>query len=63
MGIAKRITELRKEAGENRKEFSQHTGIPVRTLEDWEAHPAEIYSASDRLSVEIREVCEETKLG
>jgi len=20
-----------------RKEFSQHTGIPVRTLEDWEA--------------------------
>ena len=21
----------------NRKEFSEHTGIPVRTLEDWEA--------------------------
>ncbi|MDE6750232.1 MAG: transcriptional regulator [Lachnospiraceae bacterium] len=25
------------EAGENRKEFSHHTRIPVRTLEDWEA--------------------------
>ena len=37
MDIAKKITELREEAGENRKEFSQHTGIPVRTLEDWEA--------------------------
>ena len=37
MDIAKRITELREGAGENRKEFSVHTGIPVRTLEDWEA--------------------------
>ncbi len=37
MDIAKRITKLREGAGENRKEFSNHTGIPVRTLEDWEA--------------------------
>ena len=37
MDIAKRITELRKEAGENRKELLMHMGIPVRTLEDWEA--------------------------
>ncbi|MDE6603401.1 MAG: transcriptional regulator [Lachnospiraceae bacterium] len=37
MDIAKRITELREETGENRKEFSIHTRIPVRTLEDWEA--------------------------
>ena len=37
MDMAKRITKLRKETGENRKEFSAHTGIPVRTLEDWEA--------------------------
>ena len=37
MDIAKKITELREEAGKNRKEFSAHTGIPVRTLEDWEA--------------------------
>ena len=36
MDIAKKITELREETGENRKEFSAHTGIPVRTLEDWE---------------------------
>ena len=37
LDIVKKITELREEAGENRKEFSIHTGIPVRTLEDWEA--------------------------
>ena len=37
MDIAKKIMELREETGENRKEFSAHTGIPVRTLEDWEA--------------------------
>ena len=37
MDIAKRITELREGVGENRKDFSAHTGIPVRTLEDWEA--------------------------
>lgn len=37
MDIAKRIMELRENICENRKEFSLHTGIPVRTLEDWEA--------------------------
>lgn len=37
MDTAKRITELRESVDENRKEFSRHTGIPVRTLEDWEA--------------------------
>jgi putative transcriptional regulator len=37
MDIAKKITELRELVGENRTEFSLHTGIPVRTLEDWES--------------------------
>lgn len=37
MDTAKMIKELRESTGENRKEFSIHTGIPVRTLEDWEA--------------------------
>lgn len=37
MDIAKKIMRLREDIGENRKEFSLHTGIPVRTLEDWEA--------------------------
>ena len=31
------ITNLRKQVGMTRKAFSEHTGIPVRTLEDWEA--------------------------
>ncbi len=37
MEISKEIKELRLGCGMNRKEFSEHTGIPVRTLEDWEA--------------------------
>ena len=37
MDTASRIKELRDSIGMTRKEFSEHTGIPVRTLEDWEA--------------------------
>ena len=37
MDTAQKIKELRKSAGMTRKEFSEHTDIPVRTLEDWEA--------------------------
>ena len=36
MNTAETIRELRESTGMNRKEFSEHTGIPVRTLEDWE---------------------------
>ena len=37
VNTAKTIKELRESIGMSRKEFSEHTGIPVRTLEDWEA--------------------------
>ncbi len=37
METARLIKELRESTGMSRKEFSEHTGIPVRTLEDWEA--------------------------
>ena len=37
MDASKTIKELRESIGMSRKEFSEHTGIPVRTLEDWEA--------------------------
>ena len=37
MDTAQKIKELRKSAGMTRKEFSEHMGIPIRTLEDWEA--------------------------
>lgn len=37
MDIVKSIKELRENTGMSRKEFSEHTGISVRTLEDWEA--------------------------
>ena len=33
MTIAETIKQLRESVGMTRKEFSQHTGIPVRTLE------------------------------
>ena len=31
------VKGLRESIGMNRREFSEHTGIPIRTLEDWEA--------------------------
>ncbi len=31
------IRTLRERSGMNRREFSEHTEIPVRTLEDWES--------------------------
>ena len=37
MDSAKLIRELRESICMSRKEFSEHIGIPVRTLEDWEA--------------------------
>ena len=37
MDKANAIKELRESIGMSRRDFSEHTGIPVRTLEDWEA--------------------------
>ncbi len=37
MDAATQIRGLRDELGMSRKQFSEHTGIPVRTIEDWEA--------------------------
>ena len=37
VNTAKTIKELRESIGMSRKELSEHTGIPVRTWEDWEA--------------------------
>lgn len=37
MDTASLVRSLREKVGMNRKEFSKYTGIPVRTLEDWEA--------------------------
>lgn len=37
MESAKMVRELRESINMSRKEFSLHTGIPIRTLEDWEA--------------------------
>lgn len=37
MDTQNKIKELRIKTGLNRKEFSEHIGIPLRTIEDWEA--------------------------
>ena len=37
MATSQIIKEMRERTGMNRKEFSEYTKIPVRTLEDWEA--------------------------
>lgn len=35
--INQQIIDLRKETELNRKAFAEHFGIPLRTIEDWEA--------------------------
>lgn len=37
MEIAEKIKRLREQTGLSRKDFSTHVGIPLRTIEDWEA--------------------------
>lgn len=37
MEIAEKIRELRAQTGMTRKAFAAHVGIPIRTVEDWEA--------------------------
>lgn len=37
MDVRDYIIQLRKQTGMNRKTFSEHFGIPIRTVEEWEA--------------------------
>ena len=37
METSEKMKWLRERTGLNRKEFSLHFGIPLRTVEDWEA--------------------------
>lgn len=37
METSERIRSIREKTGLNRREFSDKYGIPVRTLEEWEA--------------------------
>ena len=37
MNLANKIKALREQTGMSRKEFSEYTTIPIRTLEDWES--------------------------
>lgn len=38
MELNEKIRKIRTETGMNRKMFAEHFGIPLRTLEDWEAN-------------------------
>ena len=35
--LAEKIRKIREQTGLSRKDFSIHIGIPLRTIEDWEA--------------------------
>lgn len=37
MELARRIKLIREQTGLSRKDFAHHIGIPLRTVEDWEA--------------------------
>lgn len=37
MEVSGKIRALRAETGLNRKQFAEHFGIPLRTVEEWEA--------------------------
>ena len=37
MESGERIRQLRDRTGLRRKDFAEHIGIPLRTVEDWEA--------------------------
>ena len=37
MELAEKIRKIRELTGLSRKDFSIHIGIPLRTIEDWEA--------------------------
>ena len=49
MNIAIKIKELRESVGMTRKEFAEYTGIPIRTLEDWEAEKIGRASCRERV--------------
>ena len=36
VGIGRKLVELRKSTGMNRRQFSDYFGIPYRTVQDWE---------------------------
>ena len=59
MDIAKSMKELRESTGMSRKEFSEHTGIPVRTLEEVKQH-LETYQ---KKYYDARHVCYAYMLG
>lgn len=66
MDIAKRIRELCEGVGENRSEFSKHTGIPVRTIEDWESGrrtPPEYIPRLIAYQLEYEKVMKDEKTG
>ena len=56
MEAAEIIKGLRDKTGMTRKAFSDHLGIPIRTVEDWEKGKMDttgIYPASDCISVKV----------
>ena len=61
MESADKIRGLREQTGMTRKDFSIHIGIPLRTIEDWEAgrrRPPEYISRLIEYQLKYEEVLE-----
>lgn len=66
LNVAGMIKELREQKNMNRREFSEYTGIPVRTLEDWEAgrrNPPEYIPRLLAYQIKYDELVEEERRG
>ncbi len=61
----KTLKDLRKMKGMNRREFSEYMGIPLRTMEEWEAGRRKMPDYVLRLisyRVKVEKVLEEKKI-
>lgn len=66
MDTQNKIKELRIKTGLNRKEFSEHIGIPLRTIEDWEAgrrNPPEYIPKLIDYQLKYEELMNELRVG
>lgn len=61
----KKLKDLRKMKGMNRREFSEYMGIPLRTMEEWEAGRRKMPDYVLRLisyRVKVEKVLEESEI-
>lgn len=66
MELAEKIKKIRERTGLSRKDFSIHIGIPLRTIEDWEAgrrRPPEYIPRLIEYQIRYEELIEKRQKG